>query len=86
MLVFKILTQIILYLKELNTKAASEIAIRQALAELDMWEFETYFSTVNHVDSKGQTIRIISDFKTIFNSVRWIVLPITSQTLTLMLH
>lgn len=61
-------------LKELNTKAASEITIRQAFSELDMWEFETHFSTLNYVDSKGQTIRIISDFKTIFNSVRGIFL------------
>lgn len=55
--------------QELNTKAASEIIVRQALSELDMWEFETYFTTTNHIDSKGQTIRIIGDFKTIFNSV-----------------
>lgn len=56
-------------MKELNTKAASEIIIRQALSELDVWEFETYFSTIDHVDSKGLTIRIINDFKTVFNSV-----------------
>lgn len=55
--------------KNLNTKAASEITIRQALSELEIWEFETYFSTINHIDSKNQTIRIISDFKTLFNSV-----------------
>jgi len=58
-----------IYLKDLNTKAASEITIRQALSELDIWAFETHFSTINHVDSKSQSIRIISDFKTIFNSV-----------------
>jgi len=62
------------YLKELNTKATSEITIRQALSELDMWEFETHFSTINYVDSKGHTIRIINDFKTIFSSVRQIPL------------
>lgn len=58
----------------MNNKAASEITIRQALSELDIWTFETYFSTINHVDSKNQTIRIISDFKTIFNSVNRIFL------------
>ncbi|XP_050420010.1 cytoplasmic dynein 2 heavy chain 1 [Adelges cooleyi] len=56
-------------LQELNSKAASEITIRQALSELEMWEFETYFNPMDHVDSKGQTIRIISDFKTLFNSI-----------------
>lgn len=59
-----------MFQKELNSKAASEIAIRQALSELDMWEFETHFSSVSHIDSKGQTIHIIGDFKTMFNSVR----------------
>lgn len=57
-------------MKELNTKATNEITIRQALSELDVWEFETHFSTINYVDSKGHTIRIINDFKTIFSSVR----------------
>ncbi|XP_060838419.1 cytoplasmic dynein 2 heavy chain 1 [Rhopalosiphum padi] len=56
-------------LQELNTKATNEITIRQALSELDMWEFETHFSTINYVDSKGHTIRIINDFKTIFSSI-----------------
>lgn len=59
-----------MFLKELNSKAASEITIRQALSELDMWEFETHFSSINHIDSKGHTVRIIGDFNTIFNSVR----------------
>lgn len=67
-------------LKELNTKAASEITIRQALSELDMWEFETNFSTLNYDDSKGQNIQIIGDFKTIFNSVRCIKLYLIIKT------
>lgn len=65
-----------MYLKELNTKAAGEITIRQALSELEMWEFETYFSKLNYIDSKGQSIQIIGDFKTIFNSVMAITLNI----------
>lgn len=66
----KIPKNIYVCLKELNTKATNEITIRQALSELDVWEFETHFSTINYVDSKGHTIRIINDFKTIFSSVR----------------
>jgi dynein heavy chain 2 len=66
-------------LKELNTKAASEITIRQALSELDMWEFETYFSTLKYIDSKGQNIQIIGDFKTIFNSVRCIIVNLINH-------
>lgn len=67
-------------LKELNTKAASEITIRQALSELDMWEFETHFSTLKYIDSKGQNIQIIGDFTTIFNSVRRIILNLINHT------
>jgi len=74
MLLLLSLFTLLLCFKELNAKAINEITIRQALSELDIWEFETHFSTINYVDSKGHTIRIINDFKTIFNSVRQIFL------------
>lgn len=41
-----------------------------------MWEFETHFSSINHSDSKGQIIRIIGDFKIIFNSVYYLFINV----------
>ncbi|GLH06946.1 Dynein heavy chain, cytoplasmic, partial [Gryllus bimaculatus] len=55
--------------KDLNARAASEIVIRQALGELDIWEVEAKFSLTEHKDSQGQTVKLIKDFKDILNKV-----------------
>lgn len=60
-------------LKELNNRAASEIVIRQALAELDIWEVESKFTFMLQHDSKGQEINLIKDFKEILSKVRAVV-------------
>nr|CAD7453925.1 unnamed protein product [Timema tahoe] len=56
-------------LKELNGRAVSEIAIRQALRELDIWEVEAKFSLTEHKDSREQSVMLIKDFKDILNKV-----------------
>ncbi|XP_047109239.1 cytoplasmic dynein 2 heavy chain 1 [Schistocerca piceifrons] len=56
-------------LKELNNRAASEIAIRKALGELDVWEVEARFSLIEHADSQGQIVTLIKDFKDILNKI-----------------
>lgn len=55
--------------QELNNRAASEIVIRQALAELDIWEVESKFSFMPHVDNKGFEINLIKDYKNILSKV-----------------
>ncbi|PSN45380.1 Cytoplasmic dynein 2 heavy chain 1 [Blattella germanica] len=56
-------------LQDLNARAASEIVIRQALGELDIWEVEAKFILTEHSDSQGQTVMLIKDFKDILNKV-----------------
>ncbi|CAG2068393.1 unnamed protein product [Timema podura] len=56
-------------LQELNGRAVSEIAIRQALRELDIWEVEAKFSLTEHKDSRGESVMLIKDFKDILNKV-----------------
>lgn len=52
-------------------RAASEVVVRQALAELDQWEVQTRFSLTPHVDCQHNTIMLIKDFKDILNKVRF---------------
>ncbi|XP_069679211.1 cytoplasmic dynein 2 heavy chain 1 isoform X2 [Periplaneta americana] len=56
-------------LQDLNARASSEIVIRQALGELDIWEVEAKFLLTEHKDSQGQSVMLIKDFKDILNKV-----------------
>jgi len=53
----------------LNARASSEIVIRQALGELDIWEVEAKFVLTEHKDSQGLFVMLIKDFKDILNKV-----------------
>lgn len=53
----------------ISKKAASEIIVRQALAELDQWELTSRFTLMAHVDSNNRNIGLIKDFKDIWNKV-----------------
>ncbi|KAK9876588.1 hypothetical protein WA026_013968 [Henosepilachna vigintioctopunctata] len=50
-------------------KAASEIVVRQALAELDSWEVQARFILFEHSDSFGKKIMVIKDFKELLNKI-----------------
>ncbi|XP_034239710.1 cytoplasmic dynein 2 heavy chain 1 [Thrips palmi] len=56
-------------LQDLNNRASSEIVIRQALTELDIWEVEARFQLVSHRDSRGSSVMLIKDFQDILNKV-----------------
>uniref|UniRef100_A0A8D8QIW2 Cytoplasmic dynein 2 heavy chain 1 n=2 Tax=Cacopsylla melanoneura TaxID=428564 RepID=A0A8D8QIW2_9HEMI len=56
-------------IQDLNTRASSEIVIRQALTELDVWEVEARFELVEHIDSRDNKIKLLKDFKSIMNKV-----------------
>ncbi|XP_076054654.1 dynein cytoplasmic heavy chain beethoven [Oratosquilla oratoria] len=56
-------------LKELNSRASGEVVIRQALAELDMWEVDARFSLKPHESSNGQEVMLIKDWKDVINKV-----------------
>lgn len=56
-------------IQELNSRASSEIVIRQALTELDVWEVEARFDLVDHMDSQNNKIKLIKDFKSIMSKV-----------------
>ncbi|KAF0306076.1 Cytoplasmic dynein 2 heavy chain 1 [Amphibalanus amphitrite] len=56
-------------LKELNSRATGEVAIRQALQELDAWEIEAKFSLVEQTDSGNRPIKLIKDWKELLNKV-----------------
>ena len=53
----------------MNSRAAGEIVIRQALGELDVWEIEAKFTLIPHTDSTGQTVMLIKEWKDIINKV-----------------
>ena len=50
-------------LQELNNRAAGEVVIREALAELDIWEVEAKFSFTEHVATNGDRIPLIKEWK-----------------------
>ncbi|CAG9863949.1 unnamed protein product [Phyllotreta striolata] len=56
-------------LQGINKRAASEIIIRQALAELEHWDIHTRFALSPHKDSKNKEIPLIKDFKEILNKI-----------------
>lgn len=53
----------------MNSKAAGETVIRQALGELDVWEVDARFIHVPHVDSTGHQLMLIKEWKDIINKV-----------------
>ncbi|GFR12638.1 cytoplasmic dynein 2 heavy chain 1 [Trichonephila clavata] len=56
-------------LKNLNDRAQGEVTIREALNELDLWGAKTRFSLTEHVDSSGNTIALIKEWKDLLNKV-----------------
>ncbi|CAJ0566765.1 unnamed protein product, partial [Mesorhabditis spiculigera] len=57
-------------LKALNGRAHGEVAIREAITELEMWAAHTQFSLVDYKHTNGQTIKIIKEWKEAINSVK----------------
>lgn len=53
----------------ISKKAASEIVVRQALAELDQWDVQARFILNPHKDSRGKDILLVKDFKEVLNKV-----------------
>lgn len=63
------LTENMKELQAICKRAASEVVVRQALAELDQWEVQTRFTLLSHVDSRHSTVLLIKDYKEILNKV-----------------
>ncbi|GIY28883.1 cytoplasmic dynein 2 heavy chain 1 [Caerostris darwini] len=57
------------FLKNLNDRAQGEVTIREALNELDLWGAKARFSLTEHVDSSGNTIALIKEWKDLLNKV-----------------
>ena len=60
-------------LKELNSRAAGESLVRQALSELEQWEQESRWTLAQHVDSGGIQLFIIKEFKELLNKVNRLI-------------
>lgn len=56
-------------LQALCKRAASEIVVRQALAELDQWDVQSRFVLNLHTYSLGRNILLIKEFKEILNKI-----------------
>ncbi len=56
-------------LKELNSRAAGEVVIRQTLSELDVWEVEAKFSFLEHQASNGDKVPLIKDWKDVLGKI-----------------
>lgn len=56
-------------LQTLCKRAASEIVVRQALAELDQWDVQSRFVLNTHTDSLGRNVLLIKEFKEILNKI-----------------
>ncbi|KAJ3025524.1 UNVERIFIED_CONTAM: Cytoplasmic dynein 2 heavy chain 1 [Siphonaria sp. JEL0065] len=50
-------------IKDLNGRASGEVAIREALQELDMWGAGAMFALSDYQDAKGNALKIIKDWK-----------------------
>ncbi|KAJ3116477.1 Cytoplasmic dynein 2 heavy chain 1 [Phlyctochytrium bullatum] len=50
-------------IKELNNRANGEVAIREALQELEMWGAGAIFTLSDYQDAKGESIKIVRDWK-----------------------
>ncbi|XP_074038391.1 dynein cytoplasmic heavy chain beethoven [Leptinotarsa decemlineata] len=56
-------------LQVIAKKAASEIVVKQALAELDQWDVLCRFVVSGHKDSRDKNMFLIKDFKEILNKI-----------------
>jgi dynein heavy chain 2, cytosolic len=56
-------------IKDLNSRANGEIAIRDALHELEIWGASATFSVSEYTDAKGQAIQVIKEWKEILTQV-----------------
>ncbi|KAJ3052006.1 Cytoplasmic dynein 2 heavy chain 1 [Rhizophlyctis rosea] len=56
-------------IKELNNRASGEVAIRDAIQELDMWGASALFSLTDYQDAKGGTLQVIKDWKEVLTQV-----------------
>ncbi|GJQ81470.1 btv [Trypoxylus dichotomus] len=56
-------------LQAICKKAAGEVVVRQALAELNHWEVQSHFALADHLDCKKRNIFLIKDFKEILNKI-----------------
>ncbi|KAF5283232.1 hypothetical protein FQA39_LY17379 [Lamprigera yunnana] len=56
-------------LKIICKKAASEVVVRQAIAELDHWDVQCKFLFSEHKDVNDKNVMIIKDFKDILNKI-----------------
>ncbi|CAB3410628.1 unnamed protein product [Caenorhabditis bovis] len=57
-------------LKQLNSRAQGEVAIRDAIQELTLWAAQTEFSLSDYKHSNGQNVKIIKEWKEAINSVK----------------
>ncbi|TNN71607.1 Cytoplasmic dynein 2 heavy chain 1 [Liparis tanakae] len=58
-----------LELKDLNSRAQAEVAIREALRELDLWGAAATFSLTDYTDSSRRSLTLIKDWKDIVTQV-----------------
>ncbi|KAJ3088912.1 Cytoplasmic dynein 2 heavy chain 1 [Quaeritorhiza haematococci] len=56
-------------IKELNNRANGEIAIREAIQELDIWGTGAMFAMTDYRDVKGEAIHLIKDWKDLLTQV-----------------
>ncbi|CAI4230143.1 unnamed protein product [Auanema sp. JU1783] len=57
-------------LKALNARAQGEVAIREAIQELEMWSAQTEFTLTDYKRSNGSQMKVIKDWKEAINSVK----------------
>ncbi|CAI2310079.1 unnamed protein product [Caenorhabditis sp. 36 PRJEB53466] len=57
-------------LKQLNSRAQGEVAIRDAIQELTLWAAQTEFTLVDYKHSNGQNLKIIKEWKESINSLK----------------
>jgi dynein heavy chain 2 len=56
-------------IKDLNQRAQGEVAIREALRELDAWGAGAVFALTDYEDSNKRQIKLIKDWKDLVNQV-----------------
>ncbi|THD25188.1 Cytoplasmic dynein 2 heavy chain 1 [Fasciola hepatica] len=56
-------------LKSLTHRAQAEVVVREALQELDVWGAGATFTLTDYIDSSGQTVCLVKDWKDIVSQV-----------------
>ena len=56
-------------IKELNMRAQGEVAIRDAIRDLDAWGATTTFSLKDHTDTNDRQLKLINNWKDIITQV-----------------